>query len=76
MFREILKPAKKTVSLQLPKELIGKTVEVLAFEVVDFEKVGKRKVDKKKFWKTFGSGKNSKMSIEKIRSSSWRKVQW
>lgn len=76
MYREILKPAKKIFSLQLPKELVGKTVEVLAFEVVDPEKVGKRIVDKKKFWKTFGSGKNSKISIDKIRKSNWRKVQW
>ncbi|MBN8652712.1 MAG: hypothetical protein J0L67_14870 [Cytophagales bacterium] len=76
MYREILKPAKKSMSLQLPKELVGKTVEVLAFEVVDLKTISQRKVDKKQFWKTFGSGKKSTMTIEKIRKSAWRKVQW
>ncbi|MBS1533004.1 MAG: hypothetical protein JSU01_22075 [Bacteroidetes bacterium] len=33
MIREIVKPAGKTYTLNLPDEMIGKTVEVIAFEI-------------------------------------------
>ncbi|MBS1500415.1 MAG: hypothetical protein JST32_00030 [Bacteroidetes bacterium] len=33
MIREIVKPAGKTYTLNLPEEMIGKTVEVIAFEI-------------------------------------------
>ena len=33
MIREIVKPAGKTYTLNLPEDMIGKTVEVIAFEI-------------------------------------------
>lgn len=33
MLREIITPTNATVTLQLPEEMIGKTVEVIAFEI-------------------------------------------
>jgi hypothetical protein len=33
MIREIVKPAGSTYTLNLPDEMIGKTVEVIAFEI-------------------------------------------
>ena len=35
MLREIISPAKQNVTLWLPEEMIGKTVEVIAFEIAD-----------------------------------------
>lgn len=37
MLRTILKPEQNKITLQLPDDLIGKTVEVIAFEVEDIE---------------------------------------
>jgi hypothetical protein len=33
MLREIIKPVKSNVTLRLPEEMVGKTVEVIAFEI-------------------------------------------
>ncbi len=33
MMREIITPKKSMVTLQLPEEMVGKTVEVIAFEI-------------------------------------------
>jgi len=33
MLREIIKPVKQSVTLQFPEEMVGKTVEVIAFEI-------------------------------------------
>ena len=33
MIREIVKPERNTYLLQLPDEMVGKTVEVIAFEI-------------------------------------------
>lgn len=33
MLRQIVKPTQNTLTLQLPDDLIGKTVEVIAFEL-------------------------------------------
>jgi hypothetical protein len=33
MIREIISRAEENVTLQLPKEMVGKTVEVIAFEI-------------------------------------------
>lgn len=38
MLRQIIKPTQNALTLQLPDELVGKTVEVIAFEI-DGEKV-------------------------------------
>jgi len=35
MLREIISPAEQNVTLRLPEEMIGKTVEVIAFEIAD-----------------------------------------
>ena len=34
MFRKIIKPTEQVYTLHLPAEMVGKTVEVIAFEVV------------------------------------------
>jgi hypothetical protein len=33
MIREVIKPQKNTYILNLPNEMVGKTVEVIAFEI-------------------------------------------
>ena len=33
MLREIITPKKRSVTVQLPEEMVGKTVEVIAFEI-------------------------------------------
>jgi hypothetical protein len=33
MLREIIKPKKASFTIQLPEEMVGKTVEVIAFEI-------------------------------------------
>lgn len=33
MIREVIKPKKNTYMLNLPDEMIGKTIEVIAFEI-------------------------------------------
>ena len=38
MFREIIKPRKNSFTMQLPEEMVGKTIEVIAFEI-DEQKV-------------------------------------
>lgn len=38
MFREIITPKKAVVTLRIPEEMVGKTVEVIAFEINDEEK--------------------------------------
>jgi hypothetical protein len=35
MLREIITPTKASFTIRLPEEMIGKTVEVIAFEVTD-----------------------------------------
>jgi hypothetical protein len=35
MIRELIKPDKNTYLLNLPDEMVGKTVEVIAFEIED-----------------------------------------
>lgn len=38
MLREIITPKKAVVTLRIPEEMVGKTVEVIAFEINDEEK--------------------------------------
>jgi hypothetical protein len=35
MLREIIKPQKASFTMRLPDEMVGKTVEVIAFEVTE-----------------------------------------
>jgi putative N-acetylmannosamine-6-phosphate epimerase len=35
LLREIIKPQKSSFTMRLPDEMVGKTVEVIAFEVTD-----------------------------------------
>jgi hypothetical protein len=37
MYRAILTPTATTLTIELPKELVGKSVEVIAFEVTENE---------------------------------------
>jgi hypothetical protein len=50
MIRTIVKPSKNSLTLQLPDDLVGKTVEVIAFEIdQDIPlKSGKKSLDKEK----------------------------
>jgi len=44
MVREVIKPKKNTYILNLPNEMVGKTVEVIAFEIDNIkDKVAKAK---------------------------------
>ena len=56
MIRTIIEPAKKKVSLLLPDDLVGKKVEVIAFEVTGEEK--QEEVDKEKRIKAIEKGLN------------------
>lgn len=79
VYREVIIPSQKKVSITLPETLVGKTVEVFAFEVRHKDIPGPTKTkafSKKDFWETFGSGKNSLISAESIREKAWRKYQW
>jgi len=38
MLREIITPKERSVTVLLPEEMIGKTVELIAFEVAEKEK--------------------------------------
>lgn len=42
MIRTILKPTKSSLTIKLPENLIGKVIEVLAFEVDETAEVKKR----------------------------------
>ena len=44
MIREIITPKKKSITVRLPEEMVGKTVELIAFEIERNPKV----VDKPK----------------------------
>ncbi|HWV73764.1 MAG TPA: hypothetical protein VN040_18705 [Pseudosphingobacterium sp.] len=42
MIRTIIKPTKRSLTIKLPENLIGKVVEVLAFEVEETKETKKR----------------------------------
>lgn len=50
MIRTIVKPTKNSLTLQLPDDLVGKTVEVIAFEIEPDISLssGKKNLDKEK----------------------------
>lgn len=79
VYREIITPAKKKVSITLPETLVGKTVEVFAFEVSQSNEprtLSRQPFTIKDFWETFGSGKHSAISADRIRENAWRKNRW
>jgi len=41
MLRQILQPSSNKFTIQLPDEMVGKTIELLAFEIEDSESVSK-----------------------------------
>jgi hypothetical protein len=79
VYREVITSSPKKVSITLPSTLVGKTVEVFAFEAQPERDNKRQKVNlfsKEDFWETFGSGKNSLMMVDTIREKSWRKHTW
>ena len=38
MLRQIIRPLESTLTLQLPPDMIGKTVEIIAFELKEADK--------------------------------------
>ena len=44
MLREIIKPQKDSFTMRLPKEMVGKTIEVIAFEIDDNENIPDKKL--------------------------------
>ncbi|MCL4641380.1 MULTISPECIES: hypothetical protein [Olivibacter] len=46
MIRTIIKPTKRSLTIQLPESLVGKVVEVLAFEVEEPIRTKKRITNK------------------------------
>ena len=79
VYRKTIAVSPKKVSITLPEILVGKTVEVFAFEVFVDEptKISNEKpFSKKDFWDTFGSGKNSLINAKDIRAKVWRKQSW
>ena len=79
LYRKIIVPTQKKVSITLPETLVGKTVEVFAFEVLNADKseiTTHQQFSIKDFWDTFGSGKRSLISANSIRENAWRKYKW
>jgi len=58
MIRTILKTSKNSLTIQLPDDLVGKTVEVIAFEIdkTDPVPVENQSVDKKKLIEAIEKG--------------------
>lgn len=56
MIRTILKPTKNDLTLTLPDNLIGKLVEVIAFEIEESVAPEKANIDKKARIRTISSG--------------------
>jgi hypothetical protein len=74
VYREIITSSQKRISITLPHTLVGKTVEVFAFELhTTAEASPDKRVSMTDFWETFGSGKGSSISMETIRQRAWRK---
>jgi hypothetical protein len=69
MLSEILVPDEQHHSIELPKELYGKKVQVIAYEIADTAVAGK---DKKlsSFWDDIDFNPNFP-SIEEIRKTAW-----
>ena len=44
MLREIIKPQKASFTMRLPKEMVGKTIEVIAFEIDDAENTSDKRL--------------------------------
>ena len=44
MLREIIKPQKASFTMRLPKEMVGKTIEIIAFEIDDNENITNKKL--------------------------------
>lgn len=79
VYREIITPSQKKVSIILPETVVGKRIEVFAFEVstsVKHQTNQNRQFSTKDFWETFGSGKASTISSGSIRENAWRKYKW
>jgi hypothetical protein len=77
--REVITPSQKKISITLPENLVGKTVEVFAFELRAkdmLDPLKKKAISKKDFWDTFGTGKKSLITTEGIREKAWRRYQW
>jgi len=56
MIRTILKTSKNSLTIQLPDDLVGKTVEVIAFEIDKADPVPVKSVDKKKLIESIEKG--------------------
>jgi hypothetical protein len=44
MLREIIKPQKASFTMRLPKEMVGKTIEIIAFEIDENESAPDKKL--------------------------------
>ena len=44
MLREIIKPQKASITMRLPKEMVGKTIEIIAFEIDENENIPNKKL--------------------------------
>ena len=79
VYREIITPSQKKVSITLPETVVGKMIEIFAFEVVPSrsnQTTTHKQFSPKDFWETFGSGKTSAISASSIRENAWRKYKW
>ncbi len=79
VYRKKIADSPKKVSITLPETLVGKTVEVFAFEIFadrPMKSSNEKPFSKKDFWDTFGSGKNSLINVKDIRAKAWRKHSW
>ncbi len=69
MYRQILIPTEKDHSVELPPDLYGKQVEIIAFEIVPTNKASRKK---KKFLDDVKAIPDFP-SVEEIRKKAWPK---
>jgi hypothetical protein len=77
VYREVITSSPKKISITLPNSLVGKTLELFALELKSQTLAkAKKTFSRNDFWETFGSGKNSLISVETLKNAAWRKHQW
>ena len=74
MYKEIVKSKGQKLTILLPDDLVGKTIEIIAFEVSDKPAIPRGKFKSKDdFLEMCGILKGSDITLEKIREKAWKK---
>jgi hypothetical protein len=77
MYREIIIPTEQDCVIHLPYELVGKKVEIIAFEQVEknpLKPMPKNRLTNEQFLAMAGILKDSSLTVESIKARAWRKT--